>query len=301
MNERTKYTILGALSALFFGIGLPLGRIGQEKIGVMAYVGMYYLLQSIFILTRSKERLTFSKAEIRHPAFFLRWLFFVMHEACATISIGVVSAPGIPLVILINYLWPTAVILCSIQISGLHIPRKGIFIFGLSIVLASLAFEILGGFHLDTGLFDKRTDVFAYIATFIGAISWGLYSAITRSFSAETGGAKALPLYQLSLGLALPLSLLPALHVPWALTWMGIAVLIIHCSLSASGFVCWDKGVHKGNIVVVSLFADFIPWISLLATSIIHKIPIGSTTIISAFSLVVGALITRYATVSKAN
>lgn len=54
--------------------------------------------------------------------------------------------------------------------------------------------------------------------------------------------------------------------------------------------------MRKGSVVVLSLAADLIPWISLCAAWIILDVDIGYKTVISAAFLVLGATITRYGT-----
>ena len=48
--------------------------------------------------------------------------------------------------------------------------------------------------------------------------------------------------------------------------------------------------------MLLSLCADFIPWLSLAAANIMIGADIGLTTVVSAILLVFGAMITRYGT-----
>src|SRR6185312_11882518 len=73
-------------------------------------------------------------------------------------------------------------------------------------------------------------------------------------------------------------------------------VLAGYCILQFLAYRSWDFGVRYGNLVILSLCADFIPWLSLLAAHTMLGVTIGNRTIVSALFLVIGAMITRYGT-----
>jgi hypothetical protein len=57
--------------------------------------------------------------------------------------------------------------------------------------------------------------------------------------------------------------------------------------------------MRLGNVVALSLMADFIPWLSLLSTGLILHIAIGRNTVFSAALLISGAMVARYGTLQK--
>jgi drug/metabolite transporter (DMT)-like permease len=142
-------------------------------------------------------------------------------------------------------------------------------------------------------------DCLAYAMTFTGAVSWGLYSALSRRAGDETGGGAVMPFFQLTLALLLPVSFMPGMATWGNLTALGFAIMTGYCFLEYLAYQGWDHGMRKGNVVILSLCADFIPWLSLFATSILLGVDIGGKTVVSAISLVMGAMITRYGTLQK--
>ena len=54
--------------------------------------------------------------------------------------------------------------------------------------------------------------------------------------------------------------------------------------------------MKKGSIVIVSLCADFIPWLSLAAANFTLGLDVGLTTVASVILLVTGAITTRCGT-----
>lgn len=291
-----NHTAFGFIAVLIWGFSLPIGRVIQEQIGAVAYLGILFLVIGLLSLAKQNFKLSFSAKERSHPVFYLRWAFFVFHEAFISIAIGIVSLKNIPIIILINYLWPTAIIIASILIAGVRVYRIVPFLLGTAIVISSLAYELLGDTEHSNNVFSNATDNVAYALTFIGAISWGLYCALSKKYGAVTGEARTIPLFQLTLGMALPLMFLPTFSHEWRLDALGATLLCSICLAQTFAYYAWDKGMRLGNIVILSLLADFIPWLSLLASTLILDIKIEKRTIFSALFLVVGALLTRFAT-----
>ncbi len=235
----------------------------------------------------------------KEPTFYLRWLSFVTHEGCLFAAVGLVQKNNVPFVILINYLWPSAVLICSVLLAGQAVTRWWAFILGTLIVILSMAYEILGSLDIDSEMFKQPLDRTAYFLAFVGAIAWGLYSAISRRAGDRAGGSIAIPVFQLTLGLALILTAHPHFAHEWGLKGIENLVLGIYCAILFVSFLCWDIGVRKGNIVILSLCADFIPWLSLISATILLGVKIEYHTIISAICLVFGGLITRLGTLPR--
>lgn len=301
MKNIVNPTFLGLFSILTWGIAVPFMRMISDQIGIAAYVGTIFTCVAILGLIRNKIRgsLFPDKAVLRNRFFYGRWLFFAVHTIFLSIGISIVQKEHVPFVILLNYLWPTAIIFFSILLAGVHVTRLWALLLGSAIVISSLAFEILGPSALSEGMFINPMDCVAYALVFCGALSWGVYSALSRRAGEETGGSSVLPFFQLTVGLFLPLSFLPGMS-----SWEGIST---YGPYMMAGFVCmqflaflaWDNGMRRGNVVILSLCADTIPWLSLAATSFLLNMEIGQGTIISSICLVMGAVVTRYGILQK--
>lgn len=167
------------------------------------------------------------------PGLYLRWGAFVLHETTLNIAVRMCNREHLPFVILLNYLWPTAILIFSILFAGLKITRRWAFILGTIIVLGSLSAETLAG-KSTSALFDHANDRIAYGLALLAALSWGLYSALTRRYGYAAGGRDVVGFFQLTLALALPVSFLPGLQVPWGFwnLWKRFAtrLLLLHVS-----------------------------------------------------------------------
>jgi drug/metabolite transporter (DMT)-like permease len=294
-------TITGAFAVLVWGFSLPICRLVEAQIGVPATVGILFSgagLLGLIQLRLSHKPLLPPKKILKNPNFYGRWLFFVLHEALVMTAICLVSKENVPFVILLNYLWPTAIILCSVLFAGVAVTRWWAFGLGTLIVIGSLCLEIIDP-KTGTHIFAQPQDQLAYSLAFIDAISWGLYCAFSKRGGDSAGGGDVIPLFQLSLGLVLPISIFSGHITNLALPPAPAVILGAWCFLQFLAAKVWDSGMRKGNIVILSLCADFIPWLSLAAASLIVKAEISPLTIVSAITLVAGAMITRYGTIAQ--
>lgn len=294
-------TVSGACAVLIWGSALPIVKVVEEQIGLLAFMGFTYTAMVTFgvghhLLSR---RALPAAAIFRSPGFYARWLFFVLHEGLLAVGIFLVQKQHMPFVILINYLWPTAIILCSAAIGVVTIHRWWAFILGSCVVILSMLYEIMGTAGVNSNMFSSKADCFAYLVVFVGAISWGMYSALSRRDGDATGGAAVLPIFQAMLGLALPFSFLPGMATWTRLSPSAALLLLTYCFLLFVAYIAWDTGMRKGSVVVLSLLADLIPWLSLVSASLMLHVTIGHEAVLSAVVLVAGAMIVRYGTLQK--
>jgi len=277
---------------------LPIAKSVEDQIGLVAFLGFAFTAMAVFGVIRQlllREPLP-DRGIFRDWRLYARWSCFVLHEGFLAASLALVQRRHMPFVILLNYLWPTAIILCSVSLSAVSVTRWWSVILGSLLVLSSIGFEVLGPSPSTTDLFTSKTDCLAYLLAFIGAASWGLYSALSRRFGPRTGGASVLPLFQATLGTALVFSFLPG-SAAWSHFTLKAAVLLAgYCFLLFVAYLTWDAGMRCGNVVLLSLFADLIPWLSLFTTSLMLHVAIPSQAAVAAVVLVAGAIITRMGT-----
>jgi drug/metabolite transporter (DMT)-like permease len=224
-------------------------------------------------------------------------VLFVAHIFGVYAAVRIVNRSVLPGVIFCNYLWPSLVLLYSVVIAKLAVPRPALFGLGVATVIFALLLEFgLGGIR---SAFDSQS-VWGLVLALFAANAWGLYSAITRRFGEVSGGSGVIPLFHLmSAAIALIAFLLSGepsgrwadILVSWPILAAGIANFI--------AYLCWDIGTRKGGIVTLSLLADFIPWLSLAATSLLLGVEIEERTILSAAILVGGALTARLGTMAS--
>jgi len=114
-----KATLIGILAVFIWGPALPIVKLVSSRIGPIGYIGITSSISGLLGVIKNilgkKKILTFKV--LKHPIFYLRWVCFVVNYGLATIAVNLVSKENLPLVILLNYTWPTMVILLSIALS----------------------------------------------------------------------------------------------------------------------------------------------------------------------------------------
>lgn len=202
-------TLIGLFSIFVWGLSAPIVRLISAHIGAIAYTGVLFTVIAVLGFSYHFWRKTrWDKAIFRNKYLYWRWFFFCLHTVSFVFSVALIDIEYLPLVILINYLWPTAVILYSVLLAGVKITRWPAFTFGLCIVFAALSTEIAGELLFTTDLALSPKDYAAFAIVFVGANAWGLYSALSRKAADSTGGGTVIPFFQITLGAFLPYALL---------------------------------------------------------------------------------------------
>jgi drug/metabolite transporter (DMT)-like permease len=296
-----KATLIGFVAVLIWGVSLPVARLMQDKIGMLAMLSVVYFVSGCLgiVLQYCRPSLRLRPVHFHNPALYGRWISFILYFVMIMGAIAIVSQKNMPFVILANYFWPTAVILWSFLLTDLRIARRIFFVMGSLIILFSLSIEFLHGEQSAASLFNTPLDLLACGMSLAGAVCWGFYSALSRRSGNASGGSATIPLFQLTIALAFPLSLLNGFSHWENLTPHLLLFLFFYGGVIFIAMLCWQYGIQHGNIVVLSFAADFTPWISLLCYSVMYHVLIGTYAILAACLLVIGAVIARYGTLPR--
>ncbi len=295
-------TVAGLAAVLVWGTALPVVRLCEEHVGaVIVALALFVGGGLIGFMSNATRGVRLDRAAFRHPLLYVRWGSFVLHEVCIIAAVTLVSKAGLPLVVFLNYLWPTAVIFCSIAMAGVHVMHRQKFALGIFVVISSLALEVLKPSSAAVG----QADIIAYMLAVIGALAWGIYSAVSSRAGDATGGSSPIPLFQVTVGLILAtvFSLTESLVAQAGasiaseqVNGCAYAILAAYCVAETIAYFGWDYGMRRGNVVLLSLSADFIPWLSLLGTWLLVGADISHNTMVAAVALVVGAMMVRAGT-----
>ena len=229
---------------------------------------------------------------LKNRQFYFRAALFTLYAALLSFAIGAVERDKLPVVTLLNYLWPTITMVLSVWILRQQF-KPYLLVLGSIVVVIGLTVEILG-----EGVFNTFSQphsgmsVVAFTGAALAAITWGFYTVLNRLWGTAASGFVGLPFAMLLSSAVLfglrfafqETSRFPA-EVYLPLTCMLIMPYIAN--------VCWDIGTRRGSITLLSLLADGLPWASLTVASLYLDIPIESTTWVSAILIVLGAIISR--------
>lgn len=293
-------TLIGIIPILIWGCALPFMRFASEPFGaitsgVIQFSFSGVLLFIIFILTGRLKDVNF----IYKKEFWIRFALFVIYPIFLNLAIGTATREQMPMVILINYLWPTLTIIFTVFFLKLSI-KKPLFIFGSVSVIFGIALETVGINYTSFASADHiLINYQPYFFSFINAVGWAAYITYYRVKGELTGGLSAMPFLLIGTSFSL---LLLSYYIPQQVSGdvnEALPYLIYLSFTPAISQVCWDYATQKGNITYLSLMADGIPWMSLAVTSILLSVSISFEAWIAAAFIVIGAVLTRFAIIDK--
>jgi drug/metabolite transporter (DMT)-like permease len=156
---------------------------------------------------------------------------------------------------LINYLWPTLIVLFSAFLPGERLRWQHIA--GCVVALCGAALVVTGG----RGLSFDPAYAFGYAAALVAAISWGLYSVLSRrvadvSSDAVTGFCLAVAVLAALCHFAFEPTVWPATLPQW------LAILALGVGPVGFAFYVWDIGVKRGDIQVLGAASYATPLLS---------------------------------------
>lgn len=294
--DKTKYTLIGVITLLLWASNLPFMKRCSEDLGpfTTGFIqffpgGLIGLIVNKFLLKQSIKDSSFFK----NKEFYYRILLLLGNIVFLFSALHIVERKNLPLITLINYLWPTTTMLLSVIILKQKC-NKALLTFGSILVIIGLGIDILGThiFEIINSPQSIKT-IIGSIFALIGGSLWALYAVMNRKWGALAGESAAIPFIML----ASSISLIPLILIFEKAPIISNEIIFPSLYLMISPYIanlCWDLGTRKGNIAVLSLLADALPWASLTVASLYLGITIGIETWISAVIIVVGALISRY-------
>ena len=216
---------------------------------------------------------------------------FVLYTVLVYLAIGSATDRQQVLEIgLVNYLWPVATILLSLVLlneraSVLLVPGTVLALAGEFLVItqgAPVSWHSVGG-HL-------QANPVPYALAFVAAVSWALYSTLTRRWSQpETDGAVAL--FIPAAGLMLLLIRFFVKESPaWSIRAAGEAVVL--ATLTVLAYALWDAAMRKGNLLLVAACSYFTPLLSTLVSCVYLRVAPGWRLWVGCLVLVTGSLLT---------
>ena len=288
-------TLIGLVAPLLWATSLPFIKQCSSDIGAFYLPAIQYLASgclgfAYFVVTSRRPCEGWKRPRFPHRLILFTSYFVLLYPA-----IFLVQKANFPGVLLLNYLWPTFTLLFTLALVRQPVQPTRL-VCGTVLVMIGMVLEIFPNQVLAAGAADSSVEVVPYVMAFGAAVSWGLYSALNRKWGDSAGGVQAIPVLMFSAGMLL-LALAAWTEEFPTFSTETAAPLIYLCVMPFLANVAWDIGTRHGNLPVLSLVCDFIPWISLTLTALYLEVPLGIATILSAGLIVIGAVVSRLALV----
>jgi drug/metabolite transporter (DMT)-like permease len=289
-------TFLGFVAIVFWSTSIAVARSVTEQLGPMTsasaicllsgVLGCGYLLLSGWTLQRL----------LRLPALYLMGCgaLFLFYELCLYLSIGLAASRQQVLAVgIINYLWPGLTLLFSLPILGKKASAWLVPGAVLAFAGAFMAMLQRGSSSSASFLAGVREGYVPCLLAFFGAVSWALYSNLSRRWGGDTEGG-AVPVFLLASGLVLA-ALRPAFaeHPHWAarpvaeLSFIAIVPALL-------GYAFWDRAMRRGNVVLIASFSYVTPLLSTVISCLYLSVPAGPGLWAACALVIGGAFICRY-------
>ncbi len=297
IDMRMRGTLLGFVAIVLWSTNTPATRALLERLGTLPGSAISLLLAGacLVLLTTARARGLgwVKKLSWRHVGFCgpLFILYFVLLNPALGLA---ATRPAAIVAGLINYLWPTFVLLFSIPLLGAR-PRTLAFLGGVGVSLcgvvlaASIQFAGLG---IPTESLARS--LFPLLLAFGASVIWGVYSNLTMRFPqpASTG---AVGIFLIAAGAALALASVgrwPAIH--WTLT-ATLELAYVAIFPLALGYALWDLAMRDGNLVLVGSASNLIPILSTALSAALLGVPFRAELLGGAALVVLGALLSQAA------
>lgn len=262
-KQQTKATMLGAVAVLLWSTAFACNRSLAEQIGPITAAAGFHSIGGLvgLLLLWKKNRLKQLK---NLPLSYLIscGTLFVMSQTCIFLAIGWSTTRHQAVVTsLVYYLWPCLILLFSLPI---HKQRaRLILIPGVLVALIGIGLITVpeGSPEWKVWQQDFAGNYRPYLFALIGAVSWALFSNVSRLYADKIKDS-VVPLFMALTGVVLGLlrftfdeSTVFTTRAFGELMFMGLVPMLLAYSL-------WDVAVRDGNLSAVASFSYLAPFLS---------------------------------------
>lgn len=286
--------LLGLLSILLWSTTIAFSRSLTEQLGTFTAAASIYTLAGLFGLLLMALQPGSVRAMWQLPRNYLMvcGLLFVVYITALYLAIGIASTRIQVLTIgLINYLWPGLSLVLSVPILGRK--ARATLPVGMVIALGGIWLANTGGSGLSLqAVLAVRDSWMPYALALVAAVSWGLYSNLSRHWGGEHDSG-AVPLFLFASGVLL---MLLRLLTSETSNWSGPASMeLIYMALFPGmlAYIFWDIAVRKGEIVLVSSLSYLTPLLSTLFSTMVLKVSTSPSLWFGAGLVIAGAIICK--------
>lgn len=291
----TAGNVMGILSIVVWSSVIAFSRSLTEQLGTFTSGAIVYLAGGVLALAIMLWRYK-GLAWVREMPPRYLWLcggLFVAYEISLYLAIGTAANRQQVLEVgLINYLWIGFTFAFAVPI--LRKQARWTLIVGIAVALAGVAIAML---PQDYSLAELRGNLLQHDAPYalaLGcAVSWGLYSNLSRKYAAHTT-ASAVPLFFLATGLSLLIIRLFVSEYSRFSASSLLELLYVIVFPTALGYIFWDIAMRKGNLILIASLSYGIPLASTIISSVVLQATITPNLWLACLLVIAGAAVCRF-------
>lgn len=297
-------TLAGIFAILMWSTNIAFSKSVMNAIGNYYAIFIIYFFGGIvmFIVLLASFR---GEYFLRLRALGIRYyagtgIFLFLNNTLLFLALGLATnEKELLIVTIINYLWPMLIYVMKIPV--FHIKVKPLafivsVILGVSGVILAFSQEYTLKELIETA---KRLDdnFFAYILVFLNAVSWGLYSNLTKKYVTDDDFT-AIPVIFIISGLPFLVVLLSRGEFEFrnlASFFKNPELIYTIIFPTALGYILWNVAMKKGNKDLVVSASFILPFFSVLFIGLKFSTRIGMLTWIASVFLITSALLIYHA------
>lgn len=281
-------TVIGLLAIVLWGFMAGLVRLVSESFGVTLGSALIYTVGGILLLVVCKPT-PIRRAPRKY--LIICGIMFVAYEASISLSIGLASTAAQSVeVSLVNYLWPTLLVLMTAAVSH---KRGAVWKALPGAIVATIGVAMaVGGESLNVheALRNISSNPLPYALAFAGAFIWAIYATVTPKMSDGYDGttiffccvAVVLWLIHFTSGEGLPATA----------PGIGGYVALAACAASiAGGYACWGYGMLHGSMETLAIGSYATPLFSTASSTVLLGVALGASFWIGVALVVGGTLV----------
>lgn len=281
-------TVIGLLAIVLWGFMAGLVRLVSESFGATLGSALIYTVGGMLLLIVRRPK-PISQAPRKY--LIICGIMFVAYEASISLSIGLASTAAQSVeVSLVNYLWPTLLVLMTAAVSH---KRGAVWKALPGAIVATIGVAMaVGGESLNVheALRNISSNPLPYALAFAGAFIWAIYATVTPKMSDGYDGttiffccvAVVLWLIHFTSGEGLPATA----------PGIGGYVALAACAASiAGGYACWGYGMLHGSMETLAIGSYATPLFSTASSTVLLGVALGASFWIGVALVVGGTLV----------
>ena len=205
---------------------------------------------------------------------------------------------------IVNYLWPTLVVLANLAVDR-NTHANWLIVPGTLLATCGVATVVGGdsGFSLAGIVQNVGSNPVPYLLALLDACSWTAYSVVTPRISK---GKNALPycfvatmLSTWTIWLVTSLTSGWLLPEPGSISAASFVAPVLAALVLVGGYFSWNVGILRGSMRVLSIVSYMTPVCNGIASAIILQISLGATFWVGLCMVVTGSILSFAATRDK--
>lgn len=262
-----RATSVGLMAIALWSLMAGTVRIVAEAFGATLGSALIYTVGGILLLIFRRPA---PLKEFPKRYLFIGGALFVFYESSISLSLGLASTAASSVeVSLVNYLWPTMMVLLTAVVSH---RRYGLFkvLPGAIVATCGVMLAVGGNSGLDWGAAVQHvsTNPLPYVLAFLGAAAWSVYAVLTPALSRGVDGtslffpcvAVVLWIIHFASGQGLPAT------APGAVDWLFV---LFSAASIGGGYACWGYGILHGSMEKLAVASYAAPVLSTAASALL--------------------------------